>query len=98
MALIVTVMVVGTGQGAFGAKAFKIIRSYTDKVAMAPLNKRILVQCSSSIVGGMEIAGPEITFFYNGISGEWCRASHACAAKFDEIATRSCEELAAVSK
>ena len=88
----------GVGQGARAGEAFKVLKTYTDKRAPAPVSKKVVIQCAPSSVGGMEIAGAKVGFYYNAINEEWCRASHACTKTFKEIAKRSCAELKAIGK
>ncbi len=96
--MVMLILLAGGVEPASAAEGFKILQSYTDKSAPAPVNKRVVVQCAPTSIGGMQIAGPTITFYYNAFGKEWCRAAHACTKTFDEIAKRSCEERAAVNR
>ena len=97
-ALVGSICVMGAGPIAMAGEAYKITQTYTAKYAPVPVSKRVDVLCASSMVGGLEIEGPKITFYYNAINDEWCRASHACSKTFDEIAKRSCIDFSAVGK
>ena len=90
------VFALGICQIVEAGEAYKVLRTFTDPIAPAPINKRANIQCAPTSVGGMAIEGPKIGFYFNSMNGEWCRASHACTKTFDEIAKRSCEERAAV--